>query len=109
MEYLTVMCHPYYLLQELTLTILTVVYISPTADAKLALEELHNVINSCETKYPEALFIIAGDFKSGQPLEHAAKIPSAHPLLKTRGQKHPHTLLHNHQNRILFHSQTAFW
>ncbi|XP_078255867.1 uncharacterized protein LOC144593736 isoform X2 [Rhinoraja longicauda] len=62
LEYLTVKCHPYYLLQEFTSVILIAVHIPPQADVKLALEGLHTVINSLETKYPKALLIIAGNF-----------------------------------------------
>ncbi len=35
---------------------------SPRANAKMALEELHNIINSQMNAYPEGAVIIAGDF-----------------------------------------------
>lgn len=41
----------------------TTVYISSLAHVKLAQDVLCNAINSFETKYPEALLMIAGDFK----------------------------------------------
>eukprot|EP00061_Rhincodon_typus_P015431 g43098.t1 len=62
LEYLTVRCHPYYLLYEFTSAILTAVYTPPHVEVKNAPDEVYNATNSLETEYPEALFIIAGDF-----------------------------------------------
>ncbi len=47
--------------QEFTTILITGVYIPPRANAKMALEELHN-INSQMNAYPEGAVIIAGDF-----------------------------------------------
>ncbi|XP_060703504.1 uncharacterized protein LOC132830055 [Hemiscyllium ocellatum] len=62
LEYLTVKCRPYYLPREFTCAILTAVYIPPHAEVQSALHEIYTVTNRLSTKYPEALFIIAGDF-----------------------------------------------
>ncbi|XP_048414141.1 uncharacterized protein LOC125465079 isoform X2 [Stegostoma tigrinum] len=62
LEYLMLKCRPYYLPREFTCVILTVVYIPPHAEMKSALDEIYTVTNRFEMKYPEALFIIAGDF-----------------------------------------------
>jgi hypothetical protein len=44
------------------LAIVTAVYIPPQADTSTALKELHWTLCKLETTYPEATFIIAGDF-----------------------------------------------
>jgi hypothetical protein len=38
-------------------------YIPPQADTTMALKELHWTLCKLETTYPEAAFIVAGDFK----------------------------------------------
>jgi len=62
LEYLTVKSRPYYLPREFTSAILTAVYIPPQVDVKIALDLMHAATNTIETKFPEALFIVAGDF-----------------------------------------------
>ncbi len=49
--------------REFTAILIMGVYIPPRADAKMALEELHN-INSQMNAYPEGAVVIAGDYKS---------------------------------------------
>uniref|UniRef100_A0A8C7RMN2 trypsin n=1 Tax=Oncorhynchus mykiss TaxID=8022 RepID=A0A8C7RMN2_ONCMY len=44
--------------------IVTAVFIPPQADTKTALKELHWTLCKLETIYPEAAFIVAGDFKT---------------------------------------------
>jgi len=61
-EYLTLKCRPFYAPRDFTVILITAVYIPPQANAKLALEELHNTINSQLNAYPEAAVIIAVDF-----------------------------------------------
>eukprot|EP00061_Rhincodon_typus_P017213 g45801.t1 len=58
LEYLTVKCRPYP--QPREFTILTTVYIPPQAEVTNALDEIYNAL---ETKFPEALVIVACDFK----------------------------------------------
>eukprot|EP00061_Rhincodon_typus_P005869 g25897.t1 len=62
LEYLTIRCYPCYLPQEFTSTILTAVYIPPHVDVKKALDEIYTTTNALETKFPEALFIVTGNF-----------------------------------------------
>lgn len=45
-EYLSLKCRPFYTPREFTAIVITAVYIPPRANAKLALEELHEAINS---------------------------------------------------------------
>ncbi len=60
-EYLILKCRPFYVPREFTTILITGLYIPPRANAKMALEELHN-INSQMNAYPEGAVIIAGDF-----------------------------------------------
>uniref|UniRef100_A0A8C8M9L2 Peptidase S1 domain-containing protein n=1 Tax=Oncorhynchus tshawytscha TaxID=74940 RepID=A0A8C8M9L2_ONCTS len=46
------------------LFIVTAVFIPPQADTKTTLKELHWTLCKLETIYPEAAFIVAGDFKT---------------------------------------------
>eukprot|EP00061_Rhincodon_typus_P018864 g48222.t1 len=62
LEYLTVRCQPYYRPREFTSVILTAVYIQPRADVKNALDMIYTTTNTRETKFPEALFIVASNF-----------------------------------------------
>lgn len=62
LEYLTVKCRPIYLPRELTIVIVTAVYIPPDANASIALGYLFNAINTQQSTYPEAAHIIAVDF-----------------------------------------------
>ena len=43
-ELMTVKCRPYYLPQEFTVAFVTIVYISPGANANEALKELHTTL-----------------------------------------------------------------
>eukprot|EP00061_Rhincodon_typus_P012941 g39007.t1 len=61
-EYLKVKCRPYFLPQEFTSAVLTAVYIPPHADVKNALDKIYTTTNPLQTKFPKALFIVAGDF-----------------------------------------------
>ncbi len=45
-EYLILKCRPFYVPRLFTAILITGVYIPPRANAKMALEELHNIINS---------------------------------------------------------------
>eukprot|EP00061_Rhincodon_typus_P011907 g37275.t1 len=61
-KYSTVKCHPYYRLRDFTSAIPTAVYISPHTDVKNALDVIYTTTNTLEMKFPEALFIVAGNF-----------------------------------------------
>lgn len=61
-EYMSLKCRPFYTPREFAAIVITAVYIPPRANAKLALEELHEAINSQLNAYPEGAVIVAGDF-----------------------------------------------
>ncbi|KAI3356729.1 hypothetical protein L3Q82_003408 [Scortum barcoo] len=50
------------LLREFSAVFLAVVYIAPRANSAAALGTLHDIISAQETAYPDATFIIGGDF-----------------------------------------------
>ena len=62
LEYLTIKCRPKYLPRELTVVMVTVVYIAPNANANSALSQLYNAISLQQNTHPEAVHLIAGDF-----------------------------------------------
>ena len=64
LEFLTIKCQPFYLPREFSSVIVTAVYITPQADTKTAIKELHWTICKLETIHPEAAFIVAGDLQS---------------------------------------------
>ena len=66
LEFLTIKCRPYYLQREFSSVIITAVYIPPEADTMTALKELHWTLCKLETTYPEAAFIVAGDFNKAK-------------------------------------------
>lgn len=51
-----------YLPRVFTSTIVTAAYISPDANAKLAMKELHAAVSKQQTLQPAAAFLVAGDF-----------------------------------------------
>ena len=61
-EYLTVRLRPFYLPRELQCIIVSAVYIPPSANEEAALKELHGSISEHDNSYPDAAFIILGDF-----------------------------------------------
>ena len=61
-EFLAVKCRPFYLPREFSVFLNTAAYIPPHANAKLALEELHNSLNSQLNAHPDRVLIVAGDF-----------------------------------------------
>ncbi|XP_052332830.1 uncharacterized protein LOC127911022 [Oncorhynchus keta] len=62
LEFLTIKCRPHYLPREFSSIIITAVYIPPQADTSMALNELYLTLCRLESIYPEAAFIVAGDF-----------------------------------------------
>ncbi len=61
-EYLILKCRPFYVPREFHNYSYHGCLYPPRANAKMALEELHNIINSQMNAYPEGAVIIAGDF-----------------------------------------------
>ena len=62
LEYVSVKCRPIYLPREFSVVMITAVYIPPDANAKVANSHLHSSISSQQSKYPDAVHIVAGDF-----------------------------------------------
>ena len=94
LEFLTIKCQPHYLPREFSLIIITAVYI-PQADTSTALKELHWTLCKLETTYPEAAFIVAGDFNKAN--------------LKTRLPKfYQHTECASRAGSILDHHYSNF-
>ncbi|TWW77451.1 hypothetical protein D4764_12G0008410 [Takifugu flavidus] len=62
LELLAVSMRPYYLPREFSHVIALCVYIAPTANGATACEKIHSVAARLQTKHPEALLIISGDF-----------------------------------------------
>ena len=61
-EAVTVDCRPFYLPRELTVVIITAVYIPPDANISIALTYLHDSVNKQQPAHPDGVHIIAGDF-----------------------------------------------
>ncbi len=62
LEFHMLLCRPFWLPREFTAIIITAVYIPPQANTDQALKELYGNISEQETAYPEAAFIVTGDF-----------------------------------------------
>ncbi len=61
-ESMTVIFRPFYLPRELTVVVVTAVYIPPDAKISSALTYLHIIISKHQRAYPDGVHIIAGDF-----------------------------------------------
>lgn len=61
-EFLIIKCRPFYLPRELTSVIIVAVYIPPNANAKDALNELHNAISEEQTTHLDVFFTVLGYF-----------------------------------------------
>ncbi len=62
LEFHMLLCRPFWLPREFTAIIITAVYIPPQANTDQALKELYGNISEQETAYPDAAFIVTGDF-----------------------------------------------
>ena len=61
-EYLSLSLRPFYLPREFTKVYVTVVYIPPSADVKIAETILYDTVSKNENEKPDALNVITGDF-----------------------------------------------
>lgn len=59
---MSVRCRPYFLPRELTVVIVTAVYIPPDTNASAVLSLLLNAINEQQRAHPDGVHIIAADF-----------------------------------------------
>ena len=62
LEFITVKCRPFHLAREHSAVLVTVVYIAPDANANTALAVLHDKIAAQQSKHPDAVHVVAGDF-----------------------------------------------
>jgi hypothetical protein len=90
LEYPTIKCRPYYLPREFA-----AVYIPPQADTTTALKELHWTLCKLETTYPEAAFIVAGDFNKANLRQRLLKF-------------YQHIVCCTHAAKTLDHCYTTF-
>ncbi|RXN30279.1 dynein heavy chain [Labeo rohita] len=95
LEYLMLMCRPFWLPTEFSAVIITAVYIPPQANTDRAHRDLYNVISSQETTHPEAAFITSGDFNNANLRKVLPKLYQ-HIQFNTRGE------------RLLDHCYTSF-
>ncbi len=93
-EYMSVRCRPFFLLRELTVVIVTAVYIPPDASVNTALSLLLNTINEQQHVYPNGVHIIAGDFNKSNLKTVLPKLYQ-HVKCSTRGEN---TLDHVYTN-----------
>ena len=61
-DLLAVSCRPYYLPREFSNVIVILVYIPPSANAKLATDMIARVARELQSHTPDALVMISGDF-----------------------------------------------
>ncbi|XP_053532800.1 multivesicular body subunit 12Ba isoform X1 [Ictalurus punctatus] len=94
LEYMSLRCRPFFLPRELTVVIITAVYIPPDANVNTALSLLLNTINEQQRAYPDGVHIIAGDFNKANL---KAVLPKFYQHVKcfTRGEN---TLDHVYSN-----------
>ncbi len=62
LEFHMLLCRPFWLPREFTAILITAVYIPPQANTDQALKELYGNRSEQETAYPDAAFIVTGDF-----------------------------------------------
>ncbi len=63
LEYLSIICCPFYLPREFSSIVVTAVCIPTQADTSFALSKLHDELSGYINKHPDTASIIAGDFK----------------------------------------------
>ncbi|KAL0173686.1 hypothetical protein M9458_029654, partial [Cirrhinus mrigala] len=86
LEFHMLLCRPFWLPREFTAIIITAVYIPPQANTDQALKELYGHISEQETVYPDAAFIVAGDFNKAN-LRTIAPRFFQHITINTRGDR----------------------
>ncbi len=86
LEFHMLLCRPFWLPREFTANIITAVYIPPQANTDQALKELYGNISEQETAYPDAAFIVTGDFNKANFRTIAPKYIQ-HITINTRGDR----------------------
>ncbi len=82
------LCRPFWLPREFTAIIITAIYNPPQANTDQALKELYGNISEQETTYPDAAFIVTGDFNKANFRTIAPKY-FQHITINTRGDRVP--------------------
>jgi len=62
LEAMSVQCRLFYLPREMTVVIVTAVYIPPDANVSSTLNHLHHMTTKQRMAHPDNIHIIAGDF-----------------------------------------------
>ncbi len=88
LEFHMLLCRTFWLPREFTAIIITALYIPPQANTDQALRELYGNISEQETAYPEAAFIVTGDFNKANFRTIAPKY-FQHITINTRGDRVP--------------------
>ncbi|KAL0173817.1 hypothetical protein M9458_029785, partial [Cirrhinus mrigala] len=91
---MSVRCRPFFLPRELTVVIVTAVYIPPDANVNIALSLLLNTMNEQQRAHPYGAHIIAGDFNKANLKSVLPKFYQ-HVKCSTRGEN---TLDHVYSN-----------
>ncbi len=86
LEFHMLLCRPFWLPREFTVIIITAVYIPLQANTDQALKELYGNISEQETAYPDAAFIVTGDFNKANFRTIAPKY-FQHITINTRGDR----------------------
>ncbi len=86
LEFHMLLCRPFWLPREFTAIIITAVYIPPQANTDQALKELYGNISEQETAYPDAAFIVTGDFNKANFRTITPKYIQ-HITINTRGDR----------------------
>lgn len=94
LEFMSVKCRPFFLPRELTVVIVTAVYIPPQANINTALSLLLNTINHQQQAHPNGVHIVAGDFNKANLKSVLSKFYQ-HVKCPTRGKN---TLDHVYSN-----------
>lgn len=82
---MSVCCRPFHLPQELTIAIVTAVYIHPNTNIGTILGQLQLMVTMQQEAYPDGVHIIAGDFNQANLM---SVLPDFHQHVKcaTRGE-----------------------
>ncbi len=96
LEFHMLLCRPFWLPREFTAIIITAIYIPPQAKTDQALKELYGNISEQETAYPDAAFVVTGDFNIANFRTIAPKY-FQHITINTCG------------DRVLDHCYSPYW
>lgn len=107
-ELLAVSCRPYYLPREFSNVIVLVVYIPPSANAKLANDTIARAAHSLLSHTPDALIIINGDFNH---CTLSSTLPSFKQFfyMSNKESQDYRFVLCQHQRQLHIHCSATTW